>query len=69
MSNNLRTSLILVNDRAAGANQQCAVCDEIIKKGYVRSSQTRLIHSDPRCVAGGTYLAAPIREIRARKVS
>jgi len=47
-----RTRFIVVNDRLPRTDGCCAICGGILKKGYVRDSQTRLIYCDTQCFAG-----------------
>jgi hypothetical protein len=51
-----RTRFILVNHRLPHANDRCAMCGEIVEKGYVRDFRTGLIYCDTQCFAGGDYL-------------
>jgi hypothetical protein len=64
-----RTRFVLVNDRVPRADGHCALCGQIIEKGYVRDSRTRLIYCDTQCLPGGADTATPVIKDRARKVS
>jgi hypothetical protein len=60
---------VLVNNRPPRTDQHCALCGGLIKKGYVRDSQTRLIYCDTQCFAGWAHEAAPVVKNRGRKAS
>jgi hypothetical protein len=60
-----RTRFVLVNDRAARTDAECALCCSKIEKGYVREPQTRLLFCDTRCFAGHAIAV----KHRARKVA
>jgi hypothetical protein len=64
-----RTRFVLVNNRVPRADEHCALCGEIVEKGYVRDSQTRLIYCDPQCFAGGSHMTKSLINDRVRKVS
>jgi hypothetical protein len=50
---------IVVNNRVPCTHQHCALCGDLIEKGYVRDSQTRLIYCDSWCFAGWTPEVRP----------
>jgi hypothetical protein len=58
---------VLVNNRVPRTAQQCALCGDLIEKGYVRDSRTRLIYCDAQCFAG--WVAASVVSARGRKAS
>ena len=60
---------VLVNDRVPRTEQHCALCGEIVGKGYVRDSQTRLINCDTQCFAGGARRTMSDIKHRERRVS
>jgi len=64
-----RTRFVLVNDRVPRTDEHCALCGQIVEKGYVRDSQTRLIYCDPQCFAGGSHMTKSVIKDRRRKVS
>jgi hypothetical protein len=64
-----RTRFVLVNNRVPRTDEHCALCGEIVEKGYVRDSQTRLIYCDPQCFAGGSHMTKSFIKDRERKVS
>jgi hypothetical protein len=64
-----RTRFVLVNDRVPRTDGHCALCGQIIEKGYVRDSRARLIYCDTQCFPGGVDMATPPIKDRARKVS
>ena len=64
-----RTRFVLVNNRVPRKGDHCTLCGEIIEKGYVRDSQTRLIYCDPQCFAGGSHMTKSLIKDRGRKVS
>jgi hypothetical protein len=64
-----RIRFVLVNNRVPRTDQRCALCGEIVEKGYVRDSQTRLIYCDPQCFTGGSYMTMSLIKDRGRKVS
>ena len=64
-----RTRFVLVNNRVPRTDEHCALCGDIVEKGYVRDSQTRLIYCDPQCFSGGTHMTKSLINDRARKVS
>jgi hypothetical protein len=64
-----RTRFVLVNNRVPRTDEHCALCGEIVEKGYVRDSQTRLIYCDPQCFAGGSHITKSLINDRVRKVS
>jgi hypothetical protein len=64
-----RTRFVLVNNRVPRTDEHCALCGEIVEKGYVRDSQTRLIYCDPQCFAGGSHMTKSLINDRVRKVS
>jgi len=64
-----RTRFVLVNNRVPRTDEHCALCGEIVEKGYVRDSRTRLIYCDPQCFAGGSHMTKSLIEGRGRKVS
>jgi hypothetical protein len=64
-----QTRLVFVNDRIPRTDRNCALCGEIVEKGYVRDLQTRLIYCDAQCFPGEPDMAMAIIENRARKVS
>ena len=64
-----RTRFVLVNDRVPRTDGHCALCGQIIEKGYVRDSQTRLTYCDTQCLPEGTVMVMPVIKDRARKVS
>src|SRR6516165_9673266 len=61
--------IVLVNNRVPRTDQHCALCGEILEKGYLRDSRTRLIYCDTLCFAGWTYETAPVVRNRGRKAS
>jgi hypothetical protein len=63
-----QTRFVLVNNRVPRTDRHCALCGEIIEKGYVRDSQTRLIYCDMQCFPGGD-MTMPVIKDRIRKVS
>ena len=64
-----RTRFVLVNNRVPRTDEHCALCGEIVEKGYVRDSRTRLIYCDPQCFAGGAHMTKSLIDDRVRKVS
>jgi hypothetical protein len=64
-----QTRFVLVNDRIPRTGEHCVSCGEIVEKGYVRDSRTRLIYCDPQCFAGGSHMTKSLIEDRGRKVS
>jgi hypothetical protein len=64
-----RTRFVLVNNRVPRTDEHCALCGEIVEKGYVRDSRTRLIYCDPQCFAGGSYRTTSLIKDRGRRVS
>ena len=62
-----RTRFVLVNNRVPRTVEHCALCGEIVEKGYVRDSRTRLIYCDTQCFAG--WAAASVLKIHGRKAS
>jgi hypothetical protein len=64
-----RTRFVLVNNRVPRTDEHCALCGDIVEKGYVRDSQTRLIYCDPQCFAGGSHMTKSPIDGRVRKVS
>ena len=60
---------VLVNNRVPRMDQHCALCGDLIEKGYVRDSRTQLIYCDTQCFPGCAYEAAPVIKNRGRKVS
>ena len=64
-----RTRFVLVNDRVPRTSQHCALCGDLIEKGYVRDSQTRFIYCDMQCFPGEADVAIPVIKDRARKAS
>ena len=64
-----QTRFVLVNDRIPRTEQHCALCGGIVEKSHVRDSQTRLIHCDTRCFAGGARITMSGIKHRERKCS
>ena len=60
---------VLVNNRVPRTGQHCALCGEILEKGYIRDSQTRLIYCDTRCFTGWAYATASAVKNSGRKAS
>jgi len=60
---------VVVNNRVPCANQHCAMCNDLIEKGYVRDLQTRLVYCDTPCFAGWTHGSIRVLKDRERKAS
>jgi hypothetical protein len=60
---------VLVNNRVPRTDQYCALCGDLIEKGYVRDSRTRLICCGVPCFAGWAHHAASNTKNRGRKAS
>jgi hypothetical protein len=64
-----QTRFVLVNDRVPRKDTKCALCGNIVEKGYVRDAITRLIYCDTQCLPGGAGMTKSIINDCARKVS
>jgi hypothetical protein len=64
-----QTRFVLVNDRVPRTGGKCALCGNIIEKGYVRDARTLLIYCDTQCLPGRSELTTPIINDCGRKVS
>lgn len=60
-----RIKFVLVNNRVAREDEDCALCGSRIEKGYVRKSRTRLFYRDMQCFARHASAIKP----RTRKAS
>jgi hypothetical protein len=45
-----QTRFVLVNDRVLRTARKCALCGNIVERGYVRGARTRLIYCDTQCL-------------------
>jgi hypothetical protein len=63
-----QTRYVLVNDRVPRTDRKCALCGNIVEKGYVRDARTRLVYCDTQCLPGGDMTKSIINDC-ARKVS
>jgi hypothetical protein len=64
-----QTRFVLVNDRVPRIGGKCALCGNIIEKGYVRDARTRLIYCDMQCLPERSELTTAIINDCGRKVS
>jgi hypothetical protein len=64
-----QTKFVLVNHRVPRTDRKCALCGNIVEKGYVRDTRTRLIYCDTHCLAGRSVVTESIIDNYARKVS
>jgi hypothetical protein len=64
-----QTRFVLVNDRVPRTDRKCALCGNIVEKGYVRDARTRLIYCDTQCLPGRSDMTKSIINDCARKVS
>jgi len=60
---------VVVNNRVPCMGRHCALCGGLIKKGYMRESQTRLIYCGSECLAGRAHEAALVVKNRRKKAS
>jgi hypothetical protein len=60
---------VVVNNRVPSTNRHCALCGDLIEKGYVRDSQTRFIYCDWWCFEACAPEAAAVAINRGRKAS
>jgi hypothetical protein len=58
---------VVVNNRVPSTDRHCALCGNLIEKGYIRDSQTRLIYCDSECLAERVHEAAVVVKNRRRK--
>jgi hypothetical protein len=63
-----QTRFVLVNDRVPRTGRKCALCGNIVEKGYVRDAKTRLIYCDTRCLLRTEDMTESIINDCARKV-
>jgi hypothetical protein len=59
---------VVVNNRVP-TDRHCTLCGDLIEKGYVRDSQTRLIYCDWWCFKACAREVAPVVGNRGRKAS
>jgi hypothetical protein len=64
-----QTRFVLVNDRVPRTGRKCALCGNIVEKGYVRDARTRLIYCDTQCLSRGADTTKSVVIDYARKVS
>jgi hypothetical protein len=63
------TMFIFVNDRVPRTDRKCALCGNIVEKGYVRDARTRLIYCDTQCLPERSDMSKSIINDCARNVS
>jgi hypothetical protein len=64
-----QTRFVLVNDRVPRTGRKCALCGNIVEKGYVRDARTRLIYCDTECLPRRVDITKSLINDSARKVS
>jgi hypothetical protein len=64
-----QTRFVLVNDRVPRTGRKCALCGNIVEKGYVRDAITRLIYCDTQCLSRRANTTKSVVIDYARKVS
>jgi hypothetical protein len=64
-----QTRFVLVNDRVPRTDRQCALCGNIVEKGYVRDARTRLIYCNTQCLPRRPDMTKSIINDCASKVS
>jgi len=64
-----QTRFVLVNDRVPRADRRCALCGDLVEKGYVRDARTRLIYCDTKYLPRRVDVTKSIINDCARKVS